>query len=240
MTEIVEAAVAGSVEQRDRWPEMHCSCPSRIIAAAAVAAALVFIPTASWSQPAPLVLCGPGGPPPGQAPSERDIQLDAQRQSLGHVLVCPENLSRFDYAASAQPLAGVLPRLSFRPTELARTAFSWLEPIGAAGDYWSGDGKAAGLHRTFRTPSGIVIDLLEWDMGTSGSVSIAPERLTERVKGFPAQLLILKSTSGPAVSLLQWVAARRYYELTISIVIRLLTTTPTLWELAESVPAPGR
>lgn len=127
----------------------------------------------------------------------------------------------------------MLPRLAIRPIDLSATPFSKLELIG-------GTEELLGPRQSFRTAPhvSIVIDLLEWDMGASGSVSMLPERQNERSqRPFGA-------TGGaaidvcPAVSVLIWVAGRRYNELSVNIKVRSSISTPSLQELAESIPGP--
>jgi hypothetical protein len=87
----------------------------------------------------------------------------------------PDGDAPMTHAFRRTGVEGVLPRLAIRPVDLSATPFSKLEVIG-------GTEELLGPRQSFRTAPhvSIVIDLLEWDMGASGSVSMLPERQNER------------------------------------------------------------
>jgi hypothetical protein len=178
------------------------------------------------------------GPPPGSAAFARHEQAqDEQRRSLGYVLVCEENLRRFDYASMAKPLNEAARRLAFTPVPLDSTPFKDFEALGGRPDIVVGDAGPAALHRTFRTPRGHIVDLREWDMSVGGGQIMARTDLqTEQVNGTPAQLTVLQAPSGKAVSLLRWIEGRRSYELSISANVKTSSLSPTLLQLANSIP----
>lgn len=182
------------------------------------------------------VFCGLG-PPPGSAHFEQHERLqDQQRRALGYVLVCEGDLRRFDYASRAGSLDRATDRLAFTPVSLDSTPFRGFRALGGMPDHF-GDGGASALHRTFRSPLGYVVDLFEWDMSVvGGEIKNGADLQTEQVNGAPAQLTVVQVPSGKAVSILSWVEGRRRYELSIDVNVKKLTISPTLIQLASSIP----
>lgn len=182
------------------------------------------------------VSCGLGAPP-GSAAFEQHARLqDQQRRTLGHVLVCDSDLGRFDYASTAEPLEQATRRLAFNPVSLESTPFHQFHTLGGRPDHF-GDGAPAALHRTFRTQQGYVVDLFEWDMSVSGGHLISRADLqTERVNGAPAQLTVVQTPSGNAVSILSWVEGRRSYQLSIDTNVKTSRVSPPLMQLASAIP----
>jgi hypothetical protein len=183
------------------------------------------------------VSCGLG-PPPGSPQFEEHEQLqDRQRASLGYVLLCSESLGRFDYAARVEPLDKATAHLAFTPVSLGATPFAALEALGGWQDYFGSPDGAAGLHRTFRTPQGYIVDLREWDMSVGGGqVMVRADLQTEQVNGNLAQLTVVQAPSGKAVSLLLWVEGRRSYELSTNANVKTTDVSPTIFELATAIP----
>ena len=181
------------------------------------------------------VHCGLGPPPGTTNYAEHERKQTKQRTELGYLLVCEDNLRRYDYLARAKRLEEVLPRLAFKPVSLDATPFSQMKAAGGFADYFS-DGRAAGIHRTFKAPAGRIIDLLEWDMSVSGgSVKSQQSLQTERVNDSPAQLTVVQTESGKAMSILSWVEGRRYYELSIDMNVSA-TGISNFIQLARSIP----
>ena len=185
--------------------------------------------------PAPPASCASGALP-GSASVVPDAMEEQQRVALGYTLVCDENLRRYDLVAAAQPLAGVIARLAFKPVALEDTPFSEFELVGGVSDLPGGTGASA-LHRIFRTATGRVIDLREWDLSVLGGEVFSKRELqTQQVNGAPAQLLVAQASSGRAVSVLSWVEGRRRYELSMDANVIAAPPSPTLQELAASLP----
>ena len=205
---------------------------SRIATLVLAVAALASAPTGGQERE---VHCGLGPPPGASNYVEHERKQAKQRAELGYLLTCADNLRRYDYLARANRLEGVLPRLAFKPVSLDATPFSQLQAAGGSADYFV-DGRAAGMHRTFRSSAGRIIDLLEWDMSVSGgSVTSQQSLQTERVNDSPAQLTVVQTTSGKAVSILSWVEGRRYYELSIDTNVKVFGLSDFL-QLACSIP----
>ncbi len=177
------------------------------------------------------------GPPPGSAGFEQHERLqDQQRQALGYVRVCEGDLRRFDYASRAEPLANFKVQLGFTPVALESTPFDGFRALGGHPDNFL-DSTATALHRTFTTPQERIVDLFEWDMSASGGqVMPRADLQTERVNGAPAQLTVVQAPSGKAMSILHWVEGRRRYELSIDANVKTMGVSPTLFELANSLP----
>jgi hypothetical protein len=111
-----------------------------------------------------------------------------------------------------------------------------LEVIGQVADVSSPSGYTL-LNRTFRTPSTKLINLREWDMSVSGGAvyPLDPAERQEDVNGAPAQLTILQSPSGIAVSILTWIEGRREYQLMMDANVKA-PGSPNLLGLARSLP----
>jgi hypothetical protein len=182
------------------------------------------------------VFCGLG-PPPGSAAFEDHERLqDQQRRALGYVLVCEGDLRRFDYASRAEPLEKATRRLAFTPVPLESTPFQGFRALGGRPDHFGQSGPSA-LHRTFRTPQGNFVDLFEWDMSVAGGqVMVRADLQTDHVNGAPAQLIVVQAPSARAVSILSWTEGRRRYELSIDANVRTSNVSPTLMQLASSLP----
>lgn len=193
-------------------------------------ALLLLAPVAGLAQAVPQVLCGTG------MPDQERVQ-EQQRAAPGYLLVCEENLRRFDRLPAAQPLAVATAHLAFTPVVLDETPFRDFELVGGLADVLVGDAGASALHRIFRTPARRVIDLREWDMSvTGGEVFSRRELQTEQVNGAPAQLVVLQAPSGRAFSVISWIESRRHYELSIDANVILEPASPTLQQLAASLP----
>ena len=207
-------------------------CLLRIATSLLAVTAMSCSPT--WGQERQ-VHCGLGPPPGAPNYAEHERKQAKQRTELGYLLVCEDNLRRYDYLARAKRLEDVLPRLAFKPVSLDATPLSQLKAAGGFADYF-GDGRAAGIHRTFKAPTGRIIDLLEWDMSVSGGSVMSQQSLqTERVNDSPAQLTVVQTKSGKAVSILSWVEGRRYYELSIDMNVKA-TGMSDFIQLARSIP----
>lgn len=177
------------------------------------------------------------GPPPGSASFEQHERAqDQQRSALGYVRVCEDDLRRFDYASRARSMDRATARLNFTPVSLQSTPFEGFRALGGMPDHF-GDGGASALHRTFKSPQGHIVDLFEWDMSVSGGqVKKRADLQTEQVNGAPAQLIVIQASSGKAVSILSWVEGRRHYELSVDVNVKTSTISPTLFQLASSIP----
>ncbi|MES2297523.1 MAG: hypothetical protein V4582_10795 [Pseudomonadota bacterium] len=204
-----------------------------MLASAAVLASVLPFASARAEEP---VFCGLGPPPGTPAYAQYEDQQAKQRAALGYVQVCAEDLQRYDYLAPAQqPNRPALP-LAFKPVALEGTPFAKFQLVRSSVDF-EGEGGAAGLHRTFRTPQGTVIDLLERDLSVGGAgVYVAAELQTEKVNGIPAQLTVVQAPTKQAVSILLWIEGRRFYELSTNENVKLKARTPTLQQLAASLP----
>ena len=183
------------------------------------------------------LFCGLGPPPGSPGFAQHEQAQDQQRRTLGYVLVCDENLRRFDYASMAKPLKEAAGRLAFTPVPLDSTPFKDFVALGGMPDMFMGAAGPAALHRTFRTPQGHIVDLFEWDMSVAGGqITARADLQTEQVNGTPAQIIVLQAPSGKAVSILSWIEGRRRYELSISANVKTSRLSPTLVQLASSIP----
>lgn len=193
-------------------------------------------PIDSHSQ-TPRVFCGLGPPPGSPKYADHEREQDQQRTALGYVLVCDENLRRFDFAPKARPLKQFSSRLAFKLVALEKTPFSRFELLGGISEIESDEGIVA-LNRVFRSAAGAVIALREWDMSVGGGCSfpMRSDLFTERVHDNPAQLMVYQSPSGQAVSLLYWTEGRREYELSVDANVKQVALSPGLLQLAESLP----
>lgn len=201
-----------------------------------LAAMLLLAPLESSAQPAPQVSCGSSPPPGSPGFAEHEQLQEQQRATLGYSLVCDDILRRYDHVAAAQPLPAVTARLAFKPVALEDTPFRNFEVVGGVAEL-PGDAGASAVRRIFRTTAGRVIDLREWDLSVLGGEVFSKRELqTEQVNGAPAQLVVLQAPSGRAVSLLSWVEGRRRYELSIDANVVAAPPSPTLQELAASLP----
>ena len=210
--------------------ETVSSAPRFLARALCCAALFLLAPVTCLAQPAPQVFCGAGLP-------DQDRLQQQQRAALGYLLVCEENLRRFDRLPAAQPLAVATAHLAFTPVVLDETPFRDFELVGSLSDVQVGDAGASALHRFFRTPARRVIDLREWDMSvTGGEVFSRRELQTEQVNGAPAQLVVLQAPSGRAFSVISWMEGRRHYELSIDTNVLVTPASPTLQQLAASLP----
>ncbi len=61
---------------------------------------------------------------------------------------------------------------------------------------------------------------------------------TERVNASPAQLTVLQTPSGKAISILLWTEGDRHYELSVDANVRITPFRPSLTDLAASLPKP--
>lgn len=211
-------------------------CANRAIVSSVFFLCLQGITASSQAQ-TPRVFCGLGPPPSSAEYAEHERQEDRQRAALGYIVVCDQNLRRFDFASRARPLSEFSKRLAFEPVALENTPFSKFQLIGGISEIESSQGIVA-LLRVFRTDTGAIVGLREWDMSVTGGriMSSRPDLQTEKVHDSPAQLMVQQSPAGRAVSLLYWVENRRNYELSIDANVKLQTPSPALVQLAESLP----
>ena len=201
-----------------------------------ILAVWLYFPVCSWSQGVPDISSVLGPAPGSPAFFENQLRQDRQRETAGFLVTSEEQLRRYEYESLTQPLNELTKRLAFTPVQLDSTPFHEFEIRGGSADHF-GDGGASALHRTFRSSSSNMFDLLEWDMSVySGTVMLDPARQTERVNGLPAQLVILQAPSGRAFSILSWVEGRRSYELTVDANVKSTIVSPGLLELANSIP----
>lgn len=158
---------------------------------------------------------------------------EAETIKNGFERVCVGDLARFDI--SLRPLETATRKLAFMPVDLAHTPFARLVSLGGKAEY-VGDVPSR-LYRGFRTPDGHRLTLFEHDMSADGSSTWRnPKDEPERINGLPARLVIKEDTSGTAVSLLDWVEGRRYYQLWIDANVVREPLRDRLFALAASLP----
>lgn len=177
-------------------------------------------------------------PYPGQPGfAEWQRERDRQRAQTGYDRVCVRGLDWFDaHVGRARPMDVVMGRLAFEPVALESTPFRNFRLLGGVADRPVARLGASALRRVFRSPAGRVIQLEEWDMSLGGSVYRRPDLLTQRVNGAPAQLTILRTDAGRAVSRLSWIEGRRLFDLSIDEDVGSPDRKSAFLSLAESIP----
>jgi hypothetical protein len=200
-----------------------------------IALQLAAVPVARGQ--APKVYCGLGPPPDSPEFADYRRLQKEQESALGYRLVCDRDVNAGfgPLEARRRSQQGAV-SLAFQPVSLGGTPFAAFEAIGQVADVSSPSGYTL-LNRTFRTPSAKLINLREWDMSVSGGAvyPLDPAERREDVNGAPAQLTILQSPSGIAVSILTWIEGRREYQLMMDANVKA-AGTPNLLELARSLP----
>lgn len=181
------------------------------------------------------VSCGLGPPPGSPNFAAAMARREAEVRERGYELVCEGDLARYDIPWKTRPLADT--RLAFAPVDLAHTPFARFEDMGNQVETIVG--KRSRLYRRFRMPDGHSLVLSEQDMSADGThMQRDPKDEPERVNGLAGRLGIFQTPSGKAVSILDWVENRRYYQLwTDTNVGRSGPRHDRLFALAASLPA---
>lgn len=183
------------------------------------------------------VLCGLGPPPGSLDFAAFNARQAAEEKRQGFVWVCEANLERFNVPSPLRPIAEVMPKLAFKPVDLASTPFSRLTPIGAAAERHASPEAYNRLYRSFRTPRGHTVTLSENDMSVVGMQMFRdPKSAPERINGQPAVLRVFQTPTGTAVSVVFWEEGRRSYELWTNSNIALEHSREELLALASSLP----
>lgn len=212
------------------------------IAALALALALGLVPGGRFAlarAQAQVRVSGPScglGPPPGSPGFAKAVAgREAEARAHGYEVVCDADLARYDIPWKLRPLAEARP--AFEPVDLAHTPFAGFEDMGNQVETIVG--KRARLYRRFRLPDGHTLVLSEEDMSADGShMQRDPKDEPERINGMPGRLTILQTPSGKAISILDWLEGRRYYQLwTDANVGRSGPLHDRLFALAAALPA---
>lgn len=178
--------------------------------------------------------CGLGLPPGAPGFAEAQAREETEVLKNGFLRVCDANLERYEISFSS--MAAVMKVLAFEPVELAHTAFSQFQKLGASAE--AVGNTMSRLYRGFRMPDGHTVTLFEHDMSADGSRSSRnPKYELERINGLPARLVVLQTDSGRAVSNLSWTVGRRYYELWVDANVARQPLRKVLLALAASLPA---
>lgn len=201
-----------------------------LVAGAAIVCSLI-----AQSNAAAFELCGLGVPPGSPGFAQFEVQKAAEVQRYGFLRVCETNLARYDVVAQIKPLDKVLPKLAFRPVDLARSPFAQFQLMGGMAEPVSN--TVSRVYRVFRMRDGHVVTLFEHDMSADGARMFrAPKDEPYRINGLPANLMVFQAGSGRAVSALSWKEGRRYYEIWIDANVALEHRRAQLFALAESIP----
>lgn len=184
---------------------------------------------------AQLVMCGMG-PPPGSPDFDGwNAKIEQQRQELGYLLVCDEQLERYRYEAQVASDKAVIPKLSFTPRALDGSGFSKLEFLGSIADGF-GDRGASMYRRVFRGAEGEVLTLQEFSQNGGERVRWWRKDGILKVAGIDAQLTVLQVTPVNGVSMLAWQDGPVYYEVTVNRGADNERSKQRLIALAESLP----
>ena len=179
--------------------------------------------------------CGLGPPPGSKEFAAFEARQQAEVQQAGYQVVCEGNLARYDVGSDLRPLASVVSKLDFQPSDLTATPFNSFSILGAVAE--SVSGIKSRLYRSFKMPDGHTATLFEEDMSADGVHFYRnPKDEPERVNDSPARLIVLQAPNGKAVSVISWNEGRRMYELWLDANVILEGKRQQFIALAASIP----
>ena len=166
-----------------------------------------------------------------QEETRKGIEAEANR---GYINASEEEVQILQQSKARKIGPGTL---TFEPSSLQGTPF---EKFSLKGAYPTGKylGKWTAIVRLFAMPDGILVELTEDDIVSSGGSEnvIAKEGVDFYLHGFPATVIVQQSESGAALSRVSWKTATKSYSMRMEGNVKTNGKKKLFLDLAQSLP----